>query len=722
MVVEVYPFPTGAITPYTSRRYTVTANGVPSFAYGYELTGNMTSPHYPGLTVEASFTFVGSDETVEFVVARHAPGSPGSPVAITSIAVWPITKGITSEVVAGVARVRVPKNTVAWVTTNGDYANPMILMNDPPAPSIAGAVNYLSLGAVTSFAPGTRVYFPPGVHVLNGPVACPTGGTYLFKINSGCDVYLQGGAIVIGNFDVTGSSDVRISGPGLLSGAFAPWAGVQALSFPQQVTFAQVYNGTPFTPRYIAIDRLKLTRAPFFSVYYAASSYNYVHFISPNLGNVDAINGFLQPAPDVFDVEAKHCFAYVGDSGVQTLGQNLNFLVEDCFVVSPNNGCYLVGYWGDAVTGRTTTFRRCVAMQLGNDDSGQFGPPAGPGPFPYIGNNATLVWWCDTRNDQPGNGRANLLIEDYEVTGPSCSRAFAIMNQMYPSGGFGAFSNDAAGVTYNWVIDGFTCATLPRQRAVLWGRDRTATPSRIYFDRVRIGGVPVNTANWSEFVDQNSSPYFIFVGGKEVISEVDIVNMGLSYAGQSARVTSIAPLDGTVEADVAVRHYTQRVNSLLSRHRWSFATRTLSTVAVTNGATARWAYCYELPSNYLALQALLPSGVTDTDAGLSPAHYTIELDAAGVQRVYTDVEVALIVYTSTVTNPNLFSTLFVEALAWDLAAVFAAALIKDPAATMQKHCLQMREMTLMGARATDADQRFVASQFTLSPSSINARA
>ncbi len=724
MVVEVYPFPTGAITSYTSRRYTATANGVPTFAYGFEVVGVLNSAHYAGSTIEPSFTFVGSTETVEFTVARHAPGAPGTPVPITSLAVWPATRGITYEIVSGVARVRVPQNTVAWVTTNGDYANPMILMNDPPAPVVpGGAVNFLSLGGATSVPDGTDLYFPPGVHILPGAVACPTGGTYRFKLGSNCRVYIAGGAIVVGNFETTGSSDIVLTGPGILSGAFATWAAVQALSFPQQITYTALYNATPFTPRPIVTDRVKLIRFPFYTFFYSAGSHEYTHVINPGFGNLDGFGSFLQLAPDIFDVFVKHCFVYVGDAGIVALNQRFNFTIEDCFAVTPNNGCYLLGFWGDAPTGRTTTFTRCTAMQLGVNDTGEFGPPVGTGVYPYLGVNAAIVWWCDCRNDTPSNGRANVFFTDFEVTGPSCSRAFAVLNQPYPSGAWGAYNNDYAGITFNWVFDGFTCATLPRQPSVLWGRDRGATPSRIYFDRVRIGGVPVNTANWREFVDQNSSPYFIFVGGKEVVSEVDIVNMALSYAGQAARVTSIAPLDGSVEADIAVRHYTQRVNSLLSRHRWSFATRTVATTPVTNGATARWSYCYEIPSDYLALQSLLPPGVTDAEAGPTPAHSSVELDAGGVQRIYTDVEVALLVYTSTVTNPNLFSTLFIEALAWDLAAVFASALIKvQDGVNMQKHCLQMREMTLMGARATDADQRSIPSPFSITPTSISARA
>jgi len=720
MVVEVYPFPTGPITSYTSRRYTATANGVPTFCYGTEVVGVLSSAHYAGTTVEASYAFVGSDQTVEFLVSRHAPGSPGTPVPITSVAVFPETRGITVEIVGGAARVRVPEKTVAWLSTNGDYANPIILMNDPPAPPIGGAVTYASLGSPSTIPAGTRVYFPPGVHFLNGAMACPTGGTYRTRVSNDCDIIIQGGAIVVGNFDTQNNDNIRFFGPGLLSGAFATWSAVQALSFSDQVTYPLLFTAFASSPKNVSALGLKLVRSTFYSVWFGANSYDFVHVVNPGFGNLDGLSSF-RPNPSSDVVSAKHCFVYCGDSGIQMLDQVSTYQIEDCFAVTSNNGCYLFGFWGDAPTGRFTNLIRCSGMQLGIDDSGEFGPPAGPGPAPFLGNNAAIVWWCDCRDAEPFNGRSNVYIEDFEVTGPSCSRAFAVLNETFPSGTWGTFNNDGGGVTSNWTFNGFTCAATPRQRAVLWGRDRLATPSRIFFNDVRIGGTLVDAVNWSEFVDMNSSPYFVFVGGKEVVTEVSIVNIALGYAGQSARVTSIAPLDGTKEADIAVRHYGQRVNTLLSRHRWSFATKSPDVVAVTGGATSRWDYCYELPSDFLSLQALLPPGVRDADAGITPAHYAIELDADGTQRIYTDVEIATVIYTSTVTNPNLFSTLFIEALAWDLAAVFAAALVQgQEGIALQKHCLQMREMSLAGARTNDADQRFVA-PFNVG-SSISARA
>lgn len=53
------------------------------------------------------------------------------------------------------------------------------------------------------------VYFGPGVHT-------PPAGLDYFPVKSGQRVYLEGGAVLKGSFDLTGVSDVKISGRGLL--------------------------------------------------------------------------------------------------------------------------------------------------------------------------------------------------------------------------------------------------------------------------------------------------------------------------------------------------------------------------------------------------------------------------------------------------------------------------------------------------------------------------
>ena len=53
------------------------------------------------------------------------------------------------------------------------------------------------------------VYFAPGVHM-------PPAGLDYFPLKSGQRVYLEGGAVLRGSFDLTGVTDVKISGRGLL--------------------------------------------------------------------------------------------------------------------------------------------------------------------------------------------------------------------------------------------------------------------------------------------------------------------------------------------------------------------------------------------------------------------------------------------------------------------------------------------------------------------------
>jgi len=707
VTVEIYPAPTGAITSYTSRRYYVQCNGTPLFVYGTELTGtNLLNGAGP--TLEPSFVRVGTSETVTFTVQKRVAGT-ATIIPITSVRVLARRGRATAEVVGGSARVVAVANTQMLVILNDDWANPLCLFADPLAQAIpVGAVDYTTLGSPTSIAPGSNIYFPPGVHVIGGTEVCPTGGTFLFGVGSNCQVYFAGGSIVVGNFKLTGATNVRFRGPGVQSGAFATWAAVQLLSFDQQVKYAPFYRSA-FALTECSVTGVISTRNPFYGHWFGLSSFLNYHIVNPWFGNCDGLSAFSGVDAETTAISAiENCFVFSGDAGVTAFDPYVEYQWTNVTSITGNNGCFLVNFWPSLPTGRKITADDCTAVHLGPADSGEYGPPVGPGPFPYLGLMGAVVYWSDGRNDHPTWGRFDVTFNHLEVHGPLAGRAFAIHNAPYPSAAWGAYTQDQAGKTANWKFNGLWCEETPGQRAILQGRDLHNTPCNFEFDDVFIGGVEVSTANWDVYVDMNEPPYWIFIGGREVVTAVDIVNLALANIGQSARVTSIAPLDGSAEAELASLRYSQEVNKLLMRHKWAFATRSHLLVAVTNGATSRWTYCYALPASFLALQAVLPPGVTESGRGLTQAQFAVEQDAVGVQRLYTNMEVETLVFTSTVTNPNLFTPQFIDLLSWSLAAVFAGSLIKgEPGFAVTRKALEMVEFILRTARETDAELRNV---------------
>lgn len=177
-------------------------------------------------------------------------------------------------------------------------------------------------------------------------------------------------------------------------------------------------------------------------------------------------------------------------------------------------------------------------------------------------------------------------------------------------------------------------------------------------------------------------------------SEVDICNLALALLGDAATVTSINPPDQSAQAGHCNRFYPIARDALLEMHTWGFATtRVQLAYAATNPSTT-WKYAYETPSavvNFISV--LAATAADDSSAGIqmagtvpgsiqnglgvyTPQPFVVESDLDGNDVILTNVENALLRYTTVVTDTTRFSPLFVEALSILLAAKLAGPLIK----------------------------------------------
>jgi len=156
-------------------------------------------------------------------------------------------------------------------------------------------------------------------------------------------------------------------------------------------------------------------------------------------------------------------------------------------------------------------------------------------------------------------------------------------------------------------------------------------------------------------------------------SDVDICNLALSLIGQDANITSIDPPDSTVEADHCARFYPIARAALLQAHAWGFATRRQALASVENDVD-HWAFAYALPNPCIRpLAVLLPQ--SSDDSKVYP--FALESDADGVPLLYTNVEAAVLKYTTLVTDPTRFPPLFVVAFARLLAYYIAGPITKN---------------------------------------------
>lgn len=208
-----------------------------------------------------------------------------------------------------------------------------------------------------------------------------------------------------------------------------------------------------------------------------------------------------------------------------------------------------------------------------------------------------------------------------------------------------------------------------------------------------------------------------------------ICNMALAHIGDTAKITSIEPPDGSVQATLCSKFYPMARDSLMEMLSWSFATRRRKLVEVSNETTS-WDYAYAMPPDVASAFTILPPDVSDdystrfaaTDspgyfannipiiaAGrYAPQPFAVEVDSYGNEIIYTDQENAEIRYIALATDASKFSPLFTVALSWHLASMLAGPIMKgDVGAAEAKRCQQMMAMYLAKAQASDSQQRNV---------------
>lgn len=205
-------------------------------------------------------------------------------------------------------------------------------------------------------------------------------------------------------------------------------------------------------------------------------------------------------------------------------------------------------------------------------------------------------------------------------------------------------------------------------------------------------------------------------------SEIDICNVALGHLGDTGTVASLAPPEGSAQAEHCARFYPMARDALLSMHAWGFATRR-STLALLAAPPVGWSYAYAKPAD--ALDILAVQGPTETDwaAGTltgEPHAYVCEANASGAEVLYCNVENAVVRYVARVQSTTRFPPLFITALTWQLASMLAGPLIKGDAGMAEaKRCAQMAQAYLSRAVARDTDQRHVSTSHT--PDWLRAR-
>lgn len=207
-------------------------------------------------------------------------------------------------------------------------------------------------------------------------------------------------------------------------------------------------------------------------------------------------------------------------------------------------------------------------------------------------------------------------------------------------------------------------------------------------------------------------------------SVAQICNMALSHIGSDARVSSISPPDGSVEAGHCATFFDQARTELIEPGNWRFAVKRVALAEVTNVSTA-WAYAYARPSDCMNPKRILRAGSTFTvftqdDTSYSPtdddcAAFNVEGDV-----IYSNEPDAVLLYTSDITDTTKLTPSFVSALSYLLASYLAGPIIKGNEGVKIGDAMRQRAMALAStAETASANASSTSHDFT--PSQVTAR-
>lgn len=186
---------------------------------------------------------------------------------------------------------------------------------------------------------------------------------------------------------------------------------------------------------------------------------------------------------------------------------------------------------------------------------------------------------------------------------------------------------------------------------------------------------------------------------------VDICNMALGRLGISTFIANLET-ERSNEANVCRVFYETARDRVLEDFPWGFAKR-IADLQDIGTPPAGWLYRYRYPNDCLFAREIL------TSAGRPSTPITfekIEDEANGGLAICTDEEEAQLAYTARITNTMLFSTLFIDALAWSLASDIAGPLSATP--KMAESAANAYASTLLKAGARDMNE----GQESLTPS------
>lgn len=500
-------------------------------AYGVEVTGlaadPVTNPRrtqlwLSGSSPELSYLTFGVTGTVKTKISKTA----GS---ITSAKLRPAAKNWNYEVTGGNLIINMNPMDKVWVEVNNETSTPLFVFCDPPKPTLPSG--------------GRGLYFGPGIYHLSsipGPhqsvTFTGTGGVSetfsgigfsgLTNYQEGEDyyIYLDGGAYVVGSFDIRNRNNIKFIGPGILSMENMPKERFEnpALTIKTPYDYvahrdsgAIVIHGNGEYDQVIGVDSsysgmpsgcilsgITIVDTPFFG----PRGFN-------GIDNIKMINGWVENTDGAYPIADRRTrFQYVRDS--------FYFLGDDC-IYAPYNAKGLFG--GSAVFSGLDLYTKSNAplslsyapkyyFDLPTEQksysaiihSCNFGNYAYPYDEPII--RATMAYpvtSIDTTALDPKNyGLYDVTVSNIRVEDQVYTNLFQIGSKLDINKGDPYRFGGISGLTF---ADIYVTGALGQRSTVssneIWGLDASSRPTNLTFKNININGQVITNANRDNYID-----------------------------------------------------------------------------------------------------------------------------------------------------------------------------------------------------------------------------
>jgi hypothetical protein len=205
-----------------------------------------------------------------------------------------------------------------------------------------------------------------------------------------------------------------------------------------------------------------------------------------------------------------------------------------------------------------------------------------------------------------------------------------------------------------------------------------------------------------------------------MVAEVDIANQALGFVGIGKLIQNFQS-EQSAEAKQIRQHYMTALTAILESAHWNFA-RAQKALTLLKDASAGdtvprpWSYEYAYPADCAQVRYIMPQTYASPGATASgypvvvgaapPVRFVVGIDQDdnGTDRkvILTNEPDAECVFTKVVTNPQLFDSQFVRALAAYLGHMVAMPLTNDLARA--KTAFQIAASTTISAQASNGDE------------------